>query len=426
MKEIGALVKEKTGRRMQAKSSPLREGVVVIDEKTTMDDLKRLANAFKLEFGIDTLQIAIHRDEGHENAQTGQWMPNLHAHIIFDWYNHETGRSHKTSKADAHRMQDLCADVLGMERGTASEQKHLDAQRYKAHQVAAQGMKLEQRNTQLEASIERNAHRTGILPSIQALWGGGEKSKAKEAIREAEAAKAKAKADVRQAEAAKVKAQKHEAAIIQQAKTVIAGIQKQAKDEVAAKAAEYEQLKKETEAARQEVLDKRATIVQEGKTQAVLEVLTVAKLHFPDSKNEDVTPERIGKAWAATFNREQSAKAEAQRLQVERSSLLSKEEASEIRRQNHSMELKNKQLQSELDRIKRSHPYQNACRHIATVTAIIQSTQNKLSSLITGLQIWQQRQVQEELFDSPQPKQEEVEEEEEEEQYTYRRRGRGR
>lgn len=45
--------KEKTGRTMQAKATPIREGVVVIQESTTMQDLHRLADAYRQKFGID-------------------------------------------------------------------------------------------------------------------------------------------------------------------------------------------------------------------------------------------------------------------------------------------------------------------------------------------------------------------------------------
>ncbi len=144
--EVRQLVKEKTGRKMQAKAEALREGVVVIDERTTMAQLQELAKRFKDRFGFETIQISIHRDEGHwvnaDGVSTGTkareqpregdiWKPNLHAHMVFDWYNHETGKSFKTSKQDARDMQTITAEVLGMERGVASDKKHQDCLAYK-------------------------------------------------------------------------------------------------------------------------------------------------------------------------------------------------------------------------------------------------------------------------------------------------------
>ena len=125
--QISALVKEKTGRKMQAKAEPLREGVVVIKEDTTMEELQELGKRFQERFGVTPVQIAIHKDEGHWQGEV--WKPNLHAHIVFDWYDHSTGKSIKTTSLDAIEMQTICAEVLGMERGVSSERnisKHRD------------------------------------------------------------------------------------------------------------------------------------------------------------------------------------------------------------------------------------------------------------------------------------------------------------
>lgn len=123
--EIKALVKEKTGRQMQCKATPIREGVVVIKENTTMRDLQRLAAAIKRTTGIDTFQIAIHRDEG-ANGKI-----NYHAHMVMDFMNHETGRSIKIGRAGASKLQDLCSAFLRMERGESSNKEHLSALQYK-------------------------------------------------------------------------------------------------------------------------------------------------------------------------------------------------------------------------------------------------------------------------------------------------------
>ena len=65
------LVKEKTGRKMQAKAEPLREGVVVIKEDTTMEELQELGKRFQERFGVTPVQIAIHKDEGHWQGKYG-------------------------------------------------------------------------------------------------------------------------------------------------------------------------------------------------------------------------------------------------------------------------------------------------------------------------------------------------------------------
>ena len=143
--------KAKTGRKMQAKATPIREAVVVIEDTTTMDDLKKLAKRFNDRFGIDVFQIAIHKDEGYKKSKDGIKL-NLHAHLVADWTDHESGKSLKLNRNDMAEMQTICAEVLGMERGKSSEKQHLSAIQYK---IAAE----EQR----EEAIESKTRGPGII-----------------------------------------------------------------------------------------------------------------------------------------------------------------------------------------------------------------------------------------------------------------------
>ena len=158
--QIAAMVKEKTGRAMQTKdrervnkktgkvtivrgSTPLKEGVVVIKDNTTMEQLHHFCEVCKERWGITPLQVFIHRDEGHySNPQdSATWKPNLHAHIVWDWMNHETGKSCKL-------MQTVLAECLEMERGISKEltgKKHLERtdfiitkQKHEAEQAKAE------------------------------------------------------------------------------------------------------------------------------------------------------------------------------------------------------------------------------------------------------------------------------------------------
>ena len=99
-------------QKMQAKATPIREGVVVIQESTTMADLHRLADAYRDRLGIEVFQIAIHRDEGYQKSK--DWKPNLHAHLVFDWTDHSTGKSVKLNRQKMAEMQTITAEVLGM------------------------------------------------------------------------------------------------------------------------------------------------------------------------------------------------------------------------------------------------------------------------------------------------------------------------
>jgi len=123
--------KEKTGRKMQQKATPIREGVFLFEEHHTMDDVKKLSAKIEARFGIRTFQIHMHRDEGHVDKETKKWKPNLHGHLVFDWTDHETGKSIKMNRPDMVELQTMVANELGMERGVASDKKHLTSQQFK-------------------------------------------------------------------------------------------------------------------------------------------------------------------------------------------------------------------------------------------------------------------------------------------------------
>ena len=143
--------KAKTGRKMQAKATPIREAVVVIEDTTTIDDLKKLAKRFNDRFGIDVFQIAIHKDEGYRKGKDGLKL-NLHAHLVADWTDHQSGKSLKLNRNDMSEMQTICAEVLGMERGKSSEKQHLSAIQYK---IAAEEQRAE--------AIESKTRGLGII-----------------------------------------------------------------------------------------------------------------------------------------------------------------------------------------------------------------------------------------------------------------------
>lgn len=135
LKRIQQDVKKHTGRKLQKNAIPLKEGVAVISDTTTLSDLKEFCTRCQKEFGLVPLQIHVHRDEGHTAAR--QWKPNLHAHIVWRMYN-EQGRNVRLSNVDCARMQTILAECLGMERGQASSRKHVDALQYKIEAKTSQ------------------------------------------------------------------------------------------------------------------------------------------------------------------------------------------------------------------------------------------------------------------------------------------------
>ncbi|KDS40793.1 putative mobilization protein [Parabacteroides distasonis str. 3776 D15 i] len=220
------MVKEKTGRAMQEKErerkgkngkiikvagcSPIREGVLLIRADTTLADVHKFGEECKQRWGITPLQIFLHKDEGHwlsgqpeaedrESFQIdGKWFkPNYHAHIVFDWMNHDTGKSCKLNDEDMTEMQSLASDILLMERGqskTETGKEHLErndfiikkqkaelqrieeTQRYKEQQVTLAEQELKQVKSEIRTnklkSVATDAA-TAIASGVGSLFGSG-------------------------------------------------------------------------------------------------------------------------------------------------------------------------------------------------------------------------------------------------------------
>lgn len=200
-RQIAAMVKEKTGRAMQTKdrekvnrktgkvtivrgSTPIKEGVVVIKEDTTMKQLQHFCEVCRQRWGITALQIFIHRDEGHyaTPGDTATWKPNLHAHIVWDWMNHDTGKSCKLNVKDMSEMQTVLAECLEMERGTSKKltgKEHLERtdfiiakQKQEAEQVQAEKeialsakQKAEAEQLSLDRENKAKKERSAVLDS---------------------------------------------------------------------------------------------------------------------------------------------------------------------------------------------------------------------------------------------------------------------
>lgn len=173
-----------TGQKMQSTAQPIQEIVLVIDEDTTPAQVERFCELTR-NLGMTPLSYAIHKDEGHWDAETGEWKPNHHAHIIVDttcWEHRMTERTrkkngknvidpktHKPAKVmvdayaktikftreDMSRLQDYAAEATGLERGVSSDRMHEDARQFKAREQAreilAQAETLKEQQKQIES-----------------------------------------------------------------------------------------------------------------------------------------------------------------------------------------------------------------------------------------------------------------------------------
>ena len=223
---IKRMVKEKTGRAMQEKErerkgkngkiikvagcSPIREGVLLIRPDTTLADVRKFGEECQSRWGITPLQIFLHKDEGHwlsgqpesgdrESFQVGEkWFkPNYHAHIVFDWMNHDTGKSRKLNDEDMTEMQSLASDILLMERGQSKAvtgKEHLErndfiiekqkaelqrmdaAKRHKEEQIDLAEQELRQVKSEIRTDKLKSAATdaaTAIASGVGSLFGSG-------------------------------------------------------------------------------------------------------------------------------------------------------------------------------------------------------------------------------------------------------------
>lgn len=176
--KLSSEVKSLTGRAMQKKATPIREGVIVIQANTTMSGLRQFAERLEAKYKLKTLQLYIHRDEGHKAtaedvasglaANPGEFICNHHAHIVFDWMDHATGKSIKINRQQMSEIQTLLAETLGMERGVRSDKKHLNSLQFKEQAATRRIDELHQQKQQAAAALAKiEAPLTEIIDATQ-------------------------------------------------------------------------------------------------------------------------------------------------------------------------------------------------------------------------------------------------------------------
>ena len=173
-------------KKMPKNSEPIREGVAVITETTTMEQMKTLAEQIEQRWSIKTKAIYAHLDEGHEHLvtdkdhQRGKYLDsqegttiflwNYHAHYVFDWTDHETGQCINLNRHDMSELQDMLAHTLKMERGKKSDKKWRDAHTFKAEQETLRAKEAAQyterkkaESKQIQKAIEASNDKLGKL-----------------------------------------------------------------------------------------------------------------------------------------------------------------------------------------------------------------------------------------------------------------------
>lgn len=168
------------GRRSPVKeTSKVWEAVVNLRENHTMADVKKLVKKLEQKTGYKAAQIAIHRDEGHTNDD-GDFIQNIHAHILFYARDPKTGLSLSTKHYGQteffEEIQDLTASELGMERGQSAKitgAKHENMHSFKARKQAERAeraQKLAQNNKEWEQKKAEWEQKQAERERKQAEW----------------------------------------------------------------------------------------------------------------------------------------------------------------------------------------------------------------------------------------------------------------
>lgn len=150
-------ISKKTGKKtIIAGWSPIREGCPPIKEDTTIEDFQPVID-WARENGLDVIRIDLHFDEGHIDAETKERKLNRHAHVVFDWLDHETGRTIKLNDAKMSELQGIMATALGMERGKPKAEtgvEHIAAAEYREMKAAETAQRMETLALEIEEKID--------------------------------------------------------------------------------------------------------------------------------------------------------------------------------------------------------------------------------------------------------------------------------
>lgn len=176
---IDQLYKEKVKQKIQDQMTPIKEAVIVMDKicfvtedrkisvQAGIHRLNKLNSELKKRYGIEAFQTYIHFDEGKESEDgkpVNVFDRNIHAHIVFDWQNKETGRMAKLGRKEMMAIQTLTADIMGLQRGELhSKAQRLEHKEYRAtikdfkEQIKQLGEELDIKKSKIKLLIKNSA-----------------------------------------------------------------------------------------------------------------------------------------------------------------------------------------------------------------------------------------------------------------------------
>jgi len=154
---------QRTGKKLHKNTITHLSAIVNLDEKHTLNDLKKVAGYLEETLGTKVFQIALHKDEGYIDEETGEKHINYHGHLEMIGLD-EQGNSvrRKLTRSYLIQLQNKVSEILQMERGInytkerKKRPKRLDTYEYKeyARRKARKLKSVLQENKQLKKENE--------------------------------------------------------------------------------------------------------------------------------------------------------------------------------------------------------------------------------------------------------------------------------
>lgn len=152
----------KTGQKRQQKGKQSREIMelcINLRLNHTMEDVEKIVKWLEAKTGFKATYITIHRDEGHTDLETGNFVANIHAHVRFCTLDPETGKSLARKALHPQKLaqlQQICAEMLNMPAGKAgAKTKRLSATEYKKKKQEEEIRDLEEKLAKFKERDER-------------------------------------------------------------------------------------------------------------------------------------------------------------------------------------------------------------------------------------------------------------------------------
>lgn len=169
LKEIDKLYDEAmqklkgTKGKRTPKERSYHEAIFEIAEDTTMEQCQQLADEICKLTGFRTLQIAIHRDEGHTDTE-GNFKTHYHAHAVFFTLDKDSGKQlarqeASLTKYNLSKIQDLASDIFNLQRGEKGSKKQYVSDYREYKKIKAKEQELEAKNQEIEEKEKEQLER---------------------------------------------------------------------------------------------------------------------------------------------------------------------------------------------------------------------------------------------------------------------------